>query len=117
MAGSRTCGWTTRELAERLLADQRLLRLPLVRFGDELTAGRAEADVDRLAQASGRRRAAVTPSPTTDEHEDRARGRPAHVAVHEPAALQQAEPLGDPHEPDDDEHGRDDQPSAHDASP
>ena len=32
-----------REVAERLLADQRLLRLPLVRFGDEVTAGRAEA--------------------------------------------------------------------------
>ena len=32
-----------REVAGRLLADQRLLRLPLVRFGDELTAGRSEA--------------------------------------------------------------------------
>jgi hypothetical protein len=28
---------------ERLLADPRLLRLPLVRFGNEVTAGRAEA--------------------------------------------------------------------------
>ncbi len=32
-----------REVAERLQADQRLLRLPLVRFGNEVTAGRAEA--------------------------------------------------------------------------
>jgi arsenate reductase-like glutaredoxin family protein len=31
------------EVVERLLADQRLLRLPLVRFGSELGAGRDEA--------------------------------------------------------------------------
>jgi arsenate reductase-like glutaredoxin family protein len=31
-----------REVVERLQADQRLLRLPLVRFGDDATAGRAE---------------------------------------------------------------------------
>jgi arsenate reductase (glutaredoxin) len=31
------------ELADRLLADARLLRLPLVRNGNEVTAGRAEA--------------------------------------------------------------------------
>ena len=31
------------ELAERLLADMRLLRLPLVRFGNSVSAGRAEA--------------------------------------------------------------------------
>ena len=30
-------------VGERLLADPRLLRLPLVRFGNEVTAGRAEA--------------------------------------------------------------------------
>ena len=30
-------------ITPRLLADVRLLRLPLVRYGDELTAGRAEA--------------------------------------------------------------------------
>jgi len=30
------------ELAERLLANQKLLRLPLVRFGNELSAGPAE---------------------------------------------------------------------------
>ncbi len=35
---------TDAELAERVLADQRLLRLPLVRFGNELSAGRAEPD-------------------------------------------------------------------------
>ena len=32
-----------RELAERLLADQRLLRLPLVRSGNRFAAGRDEA--------------------------------------------------------------------------
>lgn len=30
-------------ITQRLLADVRLLRLPLVRFGDEVTAGKAEA--------------------------------------------------------------------------
>jgi arsenate reductase len=34
---------TDDELAERLLADRRLLRLPLARHGNEVTAGRAEA--------------------------------------------------------------------------
>jgi arsenate reductase (glutaredoxin) len=34
---------TDAELGERLLADQRLVRLPLVRFGDQLSAGRDEA--------------------------------------------------------------------------
>jgi arsenate reductase len=33
---------TETELAERLLADPRLLRLPLVRFGNSVSAGRAE---------------------------------------------------------------------------
>jgi len=33
---------TDAELAERLLADQRLLRLPLVRFGTRVSAGRDE---------------------------------------------------------------------------
>jgi arsenate reductase-like glutaredoxin family protein len=33
---------TDAELAERLLADTRLLRLPLVRFGNAVSAGRAE---------------------------------------------------------------------------
>lgn len=31
------------EIVQRLLADPRLLRLPLVRFGNEVTAGRAES--------------------------------------------------------------------------
>lgn len=31
------------EIVERLLADPRLLRLPLVRFGNEVSAGRAES--------------------------------------------------------------------------
>ncbi|HXG25301.1 MAG TPA: ArsC/Spx/MgsR family protein [Candidatus Binatia bacterium] len=34
---------TDAELAERLLEDQRLLRLPLVRFGNAFAAGRDEA--------------------------------------------------------------------------
>lgn len=36
------------ELAERLLADQRLLRLPLVRVGQDVAAGRDEAAWRRL---------------------------------------------------------------------
>ena len=34
---------TDAEVVERLLADQRLLKLPLVRYGNELSAGRDEA--------------------------------------------------------------------------
>ena len=33
----------TSAIVERLLADVRLVRLPLVRYGDEVTAGRDEA--------------------------------------------------------------------------
>lgn len=40
------------ELAERLLADQRLLRLPLVRLGDLLAAGRDEAAWTRIVTAA-----------------------------------------------------------------
>ena len=35
---------TDAELAERILANQRLLRLPLVRHGNQLSAGRAEPE-------------------------------------------------------------------------
>jgi arsenate reductase-like glutaredoxin family protein len=35
------------ELTERLLADARLLRLPLIRFGDRVAAGRDEASWKR----------------------------------------------------------------------
>jgi arsenate reductase (glutaredoxin) len=40
------------ELAERLLADQRLLRMPLVRFGNGFAAGRDEAAWKRLLGGS-----------------------------------------------------------------
>ena len=57
------------EIVERLLADQRLLRLPLVRRGNEVSAGPAEATwkgwlaggtpdrppIDAGTRASGRR--------------------------------------------------------------
>ena len=39
---------TPAELAERLLADQRLLKLPLVRVGSRVAAGRDEAAWKRL---------------------------------------------------------------------
>jgi arsenate reductase-like glutaredoxin family protein len=41
------------ELAERLLADQRLLRLPLVRAGNRFAAGRDEAAWKALLEAQG----------------------------------------------------------------
>ena len=41
------------ELADRLLADQRLLRLPLVRRGNEFGAGRDEAAWKLIAAGSG----------------------------------------------------------------
>ena len=37
----------------RLLADPRLLRLPLARHGNEVTVGPAEGDLGGLAQAAG----------------------------------------------------------------
>jgi arsenate reductase len=40
------------ELAARLLADQRLLRLPLVRAGNAFAAGRDEAGWRRMAEPS-----------------------------------------------------------------
>ena len=49
------------EIVERLLADPRLLRLPLVRLGNDVTAGPAEATwkawlaADRLGHADGTR--------------------------------------------------------------
>jgi arsenate reductase len=41
------------ELAERLLADQRLLRLPLIRAGNVFSAGRDETAWRHMAAASG----------------------------------------------------------------
>ncbi len=41
------------ELAGRLLADQRLLRLPLVRCGDRFAAGRDEAAWKAMLEAGG----------------------------------------------------------------
>lgn len=43
---------TEAELADRLLADQRLLRLPLVRLGNAFAAGRDEAAWKVLAKPS-----------------------------------------------------------------
>jgi arsenate reductase len=42
---------TDDEIVERSLADQRLLRLPLVRAGDRVAAGRDEAAWKRLVEA------------------------------------------------------------------
>jgi arsenate reductase-like glutaredoxin family protein len=41
------------EILERLLADPSLLRLPLVRYGDAVTAGRAEATWTVWVKGSG----------------------------------------------------------------
>ena len=41
------------ELAERILADQRLLRLPLVRHGNHLSAGRSDSDWKTWFAATG----------------------------------------------------------------
>jgi arsenate reductase-like glutaredoxin family protein len=42
------------EIVERLLEAPALLRLPLVRFGNEVSAGRAEATWKRWVSAAGR---------------------------------------------------------------
>jgi arsenate reductase-like glutaredoxin family protein len=43
-----------RELVERLLADASLLRLPLVRYGNDVAAGRDEATWKRWVSSSSR---------------------------------------------------------------
>jgi arsenate reductase-like glutaredoxin family protein len=43
-----------RELVERLLADSSLLRLPLVRYGNDVAAGRDEATWKRWISSSSR---------------------------------------------------------------
>jgi arsenate reductase-like glutaredoxin family protein len=43
-----------RELVERLLADASLLRLPLVRYGNDVAAGRDEASWKRWVSSSSR---------------------------------------------------------------
>jgi arsenate reductase (glutaredoxin) len=50
-AGLAYLRMTDAELAERLLADQRLLKLPLVRVGSRVAAGRDEAAWKRLLGA------------------------------------------------------------------
>jgi arsenate reductase len=49
-AGLAYLKMTDTELAERLLADTRLLRLPLVRFGNAVSAGPGGRDLEGLAQ-------------------------------------------------------------------
>ena len=43
-----------RELVERLLADSSLLRLPLVRYGNDVAAGRDEATWKRWVSSPSR---------------------------------------------------------------
>ena len=70
-------------IVTRVLADPRLLRLPLVRHGNEVTRRSGRGDLGGLAQALGRapdgRHAPTTRRPR--EHD--ARDRPADVVGHE----------------------------------
>ena len=70
-------------IVARLLADPRLLRLPLVRHGNEVTAGPAEATWTAWLRPRERALNAVQPTTTPTTSEDRADDRPADVAVHE----------------------------------
>ena len=79
---SRTCASTTRRSWLDCSRDARLLRQPLVRHGNEVTAGRDEATWAAWLKP-GRRRHSVRPitSATIDQHDpDR---RPAQVVGHE----------------------------------
>ena len=92
-------------IVERLLADPRLLRLPLVRYGNEVTAGRAEATWAALAQPAGGALSAVTA--TTAPHDDAGppRRRPsATSSIMKPGPRMTPDALADPDEPDEDEH-------------
>ena len=97
---SATCGWTTPAIVDRLLADPRLLRLPLVRHGNEVTAGRAEATWTALAQAGGRVLTAVQATTTPATSRTAPIDRPAESFVHEAGAAEDAQALADPDEAD-----------------
>ena len=82
------------EIVERLLADTRLLRLPLVRHGNEVTAGTAEATWAAWLSPVGRRdrHALIASADADDDAATSAGDRPAQVADHEARAAEQPEP-------------------------
>ena len=87
------------EIVERLLATPALLRLPLVRFGNEVAAGRDEAAWKRWFSPP------CAAAPELEPAERHARDDtadadqcPARVADHEAAAAQQTGALADPDE-------------------
>ena len=99
-----TSAWTTPGIVDRLLRDNRLLRVPLVRHGNEVTAGKAEATWAAWLKPPGRRAAAPgadperrSPATTRAAADD----GPRDVAVHEARAREEAEALGHPDQPDD----------------
>ena len=99
---------------ERLLADPGLLRLPLVRHANAVTAGKAEDDLGGLAQAPGReRRHALNAEEQPSDDADRANGGPERIAGHEARAAQQPETLANPDEAEHHERRGRDQPPAH----
>ena len=69
-----TCGLDERGVAQRLLADPRLLRLPLVRYGNDVTAGPAEATWGAWLGLRAAPRDGCPPS--TRDHSRSPRGRP-----------------------------------------
>ena len=85
-----------RRSSTRLLADPRLLRLPLVRHGNDVTAGRAEADLDGWL----RRRDAPEPQPTRAESRPIGR-RPPQRTSPTMKPVPQDPALADPDEADD----------------
>ena len=76
-AGLGYLRWTTARSSQRLLADPRLLRLPLVRHGNEVTAGPAEATWTRWLRPSGGLLTAVTATTMPTTTQDRADRRPS----------------------------------------
>ena len=88
-------------IVARLLADPRLLRLPLVRRGNEVTVGRAEATWAGWLRSAAGALSAVDADDDADHDQERRPGdRPARVVDHEARAADEAQALADPDDPD-----------------
>ena len=100
-------------IVRRVLADPRLLRLPLVRHGNAVTVGLDEATWAGWLKPGGRALNAVQPTamPRTMSPAPAI----AHVVIadHEAGALQDTRGPGRSRRPGEDEDSRDDPPSAH----
>ncbi len=101
------------DIVERIQRDQRLLRLPLIRHGAEVTAGPAESTWGTGSRTRPAPPGRVEPDDRADRAEDHAGQCPAQIVHHGAGASQDAQTLADPDEADQREHSRDQELPAH----